>query len=174
MPPKEWKSPLGLPSNVPEHTNAGDAPNLSNDEEKVTVYMMPEDARDKVLSAIVKALLKTGNVPATPKELCVLIQKGNLANLGYVLWIQADGDRGNTPHATVSSRISQLYKRCSETKRMPILGKWSVDGDRRLRYYIDQPPIPWNPVPEKRLSLNKNVTPESMPDLSPLHVNVRL
>ncbi|KAI8849963.1 hypothetical protein BC829DRAFT_442630 [Chytridium lagenaria] len=61
-----------------------------------------EDARDKVLMAIVQSLLEMDNRPSTPRELTACIMKHGFAHLG-----------GLTPHATVSSRISTHYKRCS-------------------------------------------------------------
>lgn len=48
----------------------------------VEVYIHPDDARDKVLAAIIKVILRTGNTPATPRELSGLILKGNVALLG--------------------------------------------------------------------------------------------
>ncbi|KXS17007.1 hypothetical protein M427DRAFT_133779 [Gonapodya prolifera JEL478] len=130
-----------------------------------TIKLHREDARDKVLVAIVRALAKTGNVPATPKELSTLILKGNLCQLG-----------GFTPYATVSSRMSQHFKRCGEGRRAPILGKWSLEGDRKLRYYIlyeDDPELfPYVEVPEDRLKAT--YTPSGtvedagwLPDLDP-------
>jgi hypothetical protein len=96
----------------------------------------PDDAKDKVLAGIIRSLLRSGNVPASPKELSAFIIHWNLTKLS-----------GETPQATVSSRISQHFKRCAEAnpKRRPILGTWSGQGSRKLRYFIDRPvniPVP--------------------------------
>ncbi|KAI8580110.1 hypothetical protein K450DRAFT_239453 [Umbelopsis ramanniana AG] len=74
----------------------------------------PDDARDKVFTAIMKALLKVGNKPSSPRELSNVITKYKYATLG-----------GATPFATVSSRISQHFKRAAEHNppRAPLLAK---------------------------------------------------
>ncbi|KAI9204525.1 uncharacterized protein BJ171DRAFT_107884 [Polychytrium aggregatum] len=94
------------------------------------VRMNPEDVKDKVFLAIVKALLKMGNRPCTPKELSECIQKHKFAALG-----------GNTPYATVSSRISQHFKRVAESRPHPrpaLLGKQNVSSLRKLGYFVNQ------------------------------------
>lgn len=60
--------------------NHGEA--SSGPRETVTIYIHPDDSRDKVLAGIIKVLMRTGNVPATPRELSGLILKGNVALLG--------------------------------------------------------------------------------------------
>ncbi|KAI8922311.1 hypothetical protein DFJ77DRAFT_506092 [Powellomyces hirtus] len=100
------------------------------------VELYPDDAKDKVFLAIVKALLRGGNKPCTPKELSNLILKHKLTTLG-----------GATPYATVSSRISQHFKRATDLNRSPLLGRRSLDqrNSRRLVYYVDQVGVPVNP-----------------------------
>ncbi|KAJ3163676.1 hypothetical protein HDU86_000270 [Geranomyces michiganensis] len=75
------------------------------------------------------------NRPMTPKELAAFILKYKLTTLG-----------GQTPYATVSSRISQHFKRSSEGDRAPLLGKQAViepnrksvaTTPRKWRYYVD-------------------------------------
>lgn len=48
------------------------------------VSIHPDDAKDKVFTAILKALLKMGNKPSSPKELANIIVKHKYATLGYV------------------------------------------------------------------------------------------
>ncbi|KAJ3192183.1 hypothetical protein HDU67_005605, partial [Dinochytrium kinnereticum] len=96
-----------------------------------------EDARDKVLMAIIQSLLEMENRPSTPRELTACIMKHGFAHLG-----------GLTPHATVSSRISTHFKRCSLAEaageeRQVLLGRRTYgDGNnpRKLRYFIEQLP----------------------------------
>ncbi|KAI9597270.1 hypothetical protein BDF19DRAFT_489745 [Syncephalis fuscata] len=54
--------------------------------------MHPDDARDKVFVAIIRALVQLGNRPSSPKELASAIMRFHFAVLG-----------GSTPYATVSS-----------------------------------------------------------------------
>ncbi|KAJ3023583.1 hypothetical protein HKX48_002456 [Thoreauomyces humboldtii] len=100
------------------------------------VELYPDDAKDKVFLAIIKALLRQGNKPCTPKELSNLILKHKLTTLG-----------GATPYATVSSRISQHFKRATDLNRSPLLGRRSMDNknSRRLVYYVDQIGVPVKP-----------------------------
>lgn len=49
------------------------------------VPIHPDDAKDKVFTAILKALIKMGNKPSSPKELANVIVKYKYATLGYVL-----------------------------------------------------------------------------------------
>ncbi|RCH97057.1 hypothetical protein CU098_002794 [Rhizopus stolonifer] len=78
------------------------------------VPIHPDDAKDKVFTAIMKALVKMENKPSSPKELANIIVKHKYATLG-----------GATPFATVSSRISQHFKRAAEHNppRAPLLAK---------------------------------------------------
>ncbi|ORZ10879.1 hypothetical protein BCR42DRAFT_454421 [Absidia repens] len=91
----------------------------------------PDDAKDKVFTAILKALLKKGNKPSSPKELANDIVKHKYATLG-----------GATPFATVSSRISQHFKRAAEHNppRAPLLAK-HVDQrhSRKINYSLITP-----------------------------------
>lgn len=88
----------------------------------------PDDAKDKVFAAILKALIKMGNTPSSPKELANTIVKHKYATLG-----------GQTPFATVSSRISQHFKRAAQHKppRAPLLTK-HVDQNhsRKINYSL--------------------------------------
>ncbi|KAI8087526.1 hypothetical protein BDF21DRAFT_450618 [Thamnidium elegans] len=92
------------------------------------VSIHPDDAKDKVFTAILKALLKMGNKPSSPKELANIIVKHKYATLG-----------GATPFATVSSRISQHFKRAAEHNppRAPLLAK-HVDQNhsRKINYSL--------------------------------------
>ncbi|KAI9475381.1 MAG: hypothetical protein EXX96DRAFT_525811 [Benjaminiella poitrasii] len=92
------------------------------------VPIHPDDAKDKVFTAILKALLKMGNKPSSPKELANIIVKHKYATLG-----------GATPFATVSSRISQHFKRAAEHNppRAPLLAK-HVDQNhsRKINYSL--------------------------------------
>ncbi|KXN67631.1 hypothetical protein CONCODRAFT_113641 [Conidiobolus coronatus NRRL 28638] len=89
----------------------------------------PDDAKDKVFIGIIKALIKMDNKPSSPKELAGFIIKHKLAVLG-----------GATPYATVSSRISQHFKRATEHKppRKPLLAKsFDLKHTRKIRYCLD-------------------------------------
>ncbi|EPB84920.1 hypothetical protein HMPREF1544_08279 [Mucor circinelloides 1006PhL] len=92
------------------------------------VSIHPDDAKDKVFTAILKALIKMGNKPSSPKELANTIVKHKYATLG-----------GATPFATVSSRISQHFKRAAEHSppRAPLLAK-HVDQhhSRKINYSL--------------------------------------
>ncbi|ORX53820.1 hypothetical protein BCR36DRAFT_403478 [Piromyces finnis] len=126
------------------NTNVEGKNNQKNkDKYDIVANIHPDDAKDKVFVAIIKALVKNGNTPSTPKELSQYILKHKLTNLG-----------GSTPFATVSSRISQHFKKCSEHKpghspRPPLLGKKSFDGmhSRKLYYFIDSPFIKVADIP---------------------------
>ncbi|KAL6636055.1 hypothetical protein U3516DRAFT_529456, partial [Neocallimastix sp. 'constans'] len=132
----------------------------NKDKYDIVANIHPDDAKDKVFVAIIKALVKNGNVPSTPKELSQYILKHKLTNLG-----------GSTPFATVSSRISQHFKKCSEHKpghspRPPLLGKKSFDGmhSRKLYYFIDSPyievadiPHPLTKLPVKSSQTKKEI-----------------
>ncbi|KAI9030544.1 hypothetical protein DFJ74DRAFT_473870 [Hyaloraphidium curvatum] len=106
------------------------------------VIVHPDDARDKVLMGIVRVLIKSGNIPSTPKELTAMILHWKIVRMG-----------GATPHATISSRISQHFKRCAEANpvREPILGAWAAEGVRRLRYFVNHKGVPVAEVPKSRL-----------------------
>ncbi|OMJ30223.1 hypothetical protein AYI69_g240 [Smittium culicis] len=90
--------------------------------------LYPDDSRDKVFIAILKALVLVKNKPCAPKELSNIIIQNNLTVLG-----------GATPYATVSSRISQHFKRVSSSNfpRESILGRVSnSDNPRKILYYL--------------------------------------
>ncbi|KAJ3002231.1 hypothetical protein HKX48_002421 [Thoreauomyces humboldtii] len=107
----------------------------------VDIDVDPSDHRDKVLMAVLNALLMVDNRPCSPKELASFILKHKLATLG-----------GQTPYATVSSRISQHFKRCAQDSRKPLLAKRAViepnrkpkpnTTPRKWRYYVDREGIP--------------------------------
>ncbi|KAJ1741877.1 hypothetical protein LPJ68_002428 [Coemansia sp. RSA 1086] len=85
-----------------------------------------DDARDKVFVAILKALAARHNKPSSPKELATCIMKHEFTLLG-----------GATPYATVSSRISQHFKRIFEHSppRPPILGRVAHEKHTRKYFY---------------------------------------
>ncbi|TPX68511.1 hypothetical protein SpCBS45565_g03059 [Spizellomyces sp. 'palustris'] len=130
-----------LYSSAPEQASA----NTTEEDESsqpsvININVHPDDAKCAVLMACMKALIMLGNRPCSPKELAAFILKHKLATLG-----------GQTPYATVSSRISQHFKRCAEGVRRPLLGKKAVvEANRRTnvgmprkwRYYVDQAGVP--------------------------------
>ncbi|KAJ1857992.1 hypothetical protein GGH12_000635 [Coemansia sp. RSA 1822] len=85
-----------------------------------------DDARDKVFVAILKALAARRNKPSSPRELATCIMKHEFTLLG-----------GATPYATVSSRISQHFKRIFEhtPPRPPILGRVAHEKHTRKYFY---------------------------------------
>ncbi|KAJ2616581.1 hypothetical protein EV177_000998 [Coemansia sp. RSA 1804] len=85
-----------------------------------------DDARDKVFVAILKALVARNNKPSSPKELATCIMRREFTMLG-----------GATPYATVSSRISQHFKRILEhiPPRPPILGRVAHEKHTRKYFY---------------------------------------
>ncbi|KAJ2079865.1 hypothetical protein H4R24_003487 [Coemansia sp. RSA 988] len=85
-----------------------------------------DDARDKVFVAILKALAIRHNKPSSPRELATCIMKHEFTLLG-----------GATPYATVSSRISQHFKRIFEhaPPRPPILGRVAHEKHTRKYFY---------------------------------------
>ncbi|KAJ3300347.1 hypothetical protein HK104_001765 [Borealophlyctis nickersoniae] len=126
--------------NNTEMDDAVDEYGAPNRATNVQIDIHPEDAKCTVLLAVIRALIMCGNRPSSPKELAAFILKNRLATLG-----------GQTPYATVSSRISQHFKRSSEGSRPPILGKQPViepnrktntGVPRKWRYYVDAPGLP--------------------------------
>ncbi|KAF7722827.1 hypothetical protein EC973_002672 [Apophysomyces ossiformis] len=113
-----------------ERNESTSAARVSQQQQKpgLPVPIHPDDAKDKVFTAILKALLKMGNKPSSPKELANVIIKYKYATLG-----------GATPFATVSSRISQHFKRAAEHNppRAPLLAK-HVDQhhSRKINYSL--------------------------------------
>ncbi|KAJ3179784.1 hypothetical protein HDU87_002352 [Geranomyces variabilis] len=102
---------------------------------EVNVDVHPEDHRDKVFMAVMSTLIMNSNRPMTPRELAAFILKYKITTLG-----------GQTPYATVSSRISQHFKRSTEGARAPLLGKQAIiepnrktvaTTPRKWRYYVD-------------------------------------
>ncbi|KAJ1985013.1 hypothetical protein H4R34_000270 [Dimargaris verticillata] len=126
------------PGSKPKHLAPSSATQSSPLSEKLPYNLHnihPDDSRDKVFVAILKALMFMENRPSSPKELANCIMKCGFTVLG-----------GATPYATVSSRISQHFKRAAEHKppRKPILGRL-VDSKhtRKIHYYLateDSPP----------------------------------
>ncbi|KAJ3192398.1 hypothetical protein HDU82_003216, partial [Entophlyctis luteolus] len=98
------------------------------------IALPADELRDKVLTAIVKAILHSGaNIPRTPREITAIIMQNGYAHLG-----------GQTPHATISSRISMHFKKFNESKgrRVPLLGRvLSESNNRRIKYYVLQLPF---------------------------------
>ncbi|KAL9545260.1 hypothetical protein MBANPS3_007230 [Mucor bainieri] len=113
-----------MPQKATSHVN----PKTKQPKDGLPVSIHPDDAKDKVFTAILKALLKMGNKPSSPKELANTIVKHKYATLG-----------GATPFATVSSRISQHFKRATEHNppRAPLLAK-HVDQhhSRKINYSL--------------------------------------
>ncbi|KAL1923539.1 uncharacterized protein VTP21DRAFT_8519 [Calcarisporiella thermophila] len=110
------------------HTSPMKAKSADTEKEYASIkaHLHPEDSRDKVFSAVLRALLEMGNRPSSPRELANYILKHDLTQLG-----------GQTPFATVSSRISQHYKRAAEHRRQPVLGRLQDEQrGKKFRYYI--------------------------------------
>jgi hypothetical protein len=61
-------------------TNSGNSSKQRQGGLPVSIH--PDDAKDKVFTAILKALLKMGNKPSSPKELANIIVKHKYATLG--------------------------------------------------------------------------------------------
>ncbi|KAI8381324.1 uncharacterized protein BYT42DRAFT_545230 [Radiomyces spectabilis] len=127
--------------------------------QSLPVSIHPDDAKDKVFTAILKALLKMGNKPSSPKELANIIVKHKYATLG-----------GATPFATVSSRISQHFKRAAEHKppRPPLLAK-HVDQNhsRKINYSLATESVPANESSSSNHS-HKTASPSSPSELDHL------
>ncbi|KAG0177345.1 hypothetical protein DFQ28_006033 [Apophysomyces sp. BC1034] len=66
-----------------ESDEASSAARVSQQKPGLPVPIHPDDAKDKVFTAIMKALLKMGNKPSSPKELANVIIKYKYATLGY-------------------------------------------------------------------------------------------
>ena len=81
------------------------------------IEIHPDDFRDRLLVALVKALVKMGNRPSTPMELTNCVIDNKISTLG-----------GQNPHATVSSRISTHFKRVNdhEIPRQSLFGRLEV------------------------------------------------
>ncbi|KAI9034401.1 hypothetical protein DFJ74DRAFT_17537 [Hyaloraphidium curvatum] len=111
----------------------------------VRVVIHVDDARDNVFIAIVRALILGGNIPSGPSEITAMIMQWGVATSGL---------GGQTPQATVSSRISNHFKRCSECKppRRPLLGVWTVpDSPRQARYFVDRENVPVGVLTQERI-----------------------
>ncbi|KAK4514726.1 uncharacterized protein ATC70_002328 [Mucor velutinosus] len=119
-----------MPQKATSHVNQ----KSKQPKDELPVSIHPDDAKDKVFTAILKALLKMGNKPSSPKELANTIVKHKYATLG-----------GATPFATVSSRISQHFKRAAEHNppRAPLLAK-HVDQhhSRKINYSLATDSVP--------------------------------
>ncbi|KAI8387983.1 uncharacterized protein BYT42DRAFT_558485 [Radiomyces spectabilis] len=136
------------------NSEAAQTPDADNDPDKpVLPSIHPDDAKDKVFTAILKALLKMGNKPSSPKELANIIAKYKYATLG-----------GATPFATVSSRISQHFKRAAEHNppRPPLLEK-HIDQkhSRKINYSLAT-----DNLPAAALSSSAAVSPHPIDDAS--------
>jgi hypothetical protein len=70
-----------MPSQRINHPSTSKKTSTASD---LPVPIHPDDAKDKVLTAILKALLKMENKPSSPKELASIINKYKYATLGYV------------------------------------------------------------------------------------------
>lgn len=55
---------------------------LKQNQGNLPVPIHPDDAKDKVFTAILKALIKMENKPSSPKELANIIVKHKYATLG--------------------------------------------------------------------------------------------
>ncbi|CAO3599977.1 unnamed protein product [Absidia cylindrospora] len=119
-----------------------EAPNNNDDDDikqqSLSMPIHPDNAKDKVFRAILKALLKMDNKPSSPKELANVIIQSDYATLG-----------GSTPFATVSSRISQHFKRAAQHKppRTPLLTR-HVDSShsRKVNYSLAMETILPSPI----------------------------
>lgn len=65
-----------------QKANSHDNPQKKHRQGGLPVSIHPDDAKDKVFTAILKALLKMGNKPSSPKELANIIVKHKYATLG--------------------------------------------------------------------------------------------
>ncbi|KAG0168874.1 hypothetical protein DFQ28_004369 [Apophysomyces sp. BC1034] len=163
--------------------NDSPSPHLRNDpspsrSQALSVSIHPDDAKDKVFTAILKALLKMGNKPSSPKELANVIVKYKYATLG-----------GATPFATVSSRISQHFKRAAEHNppRPPLLAKHiDQNHSRKINYSLATNPPSHLPTDdtdsvlsseeedeEETHSLKRHLTPEREDEESHLVKRIR-
>ncbi|KAG0796913.1 hypothetical protein G6F57_005392 [Rhizopus arrhizus] len=107
---------------------------LKQNQGNLPVPIHPDDAKDKVFTAILRALIKMENKPSSPKELANIIVKHKYATLG-----------GATPFATVSSRISQHFKRAAEHNppRAPLLAKHiDQNHSRKINYSLATESVP--------------------------------
>jgi hypothetical protein len=93
-----------------------------------------DDAKDRVFLGIIQVFQMNGNKPSSSREISDFILDNGLLMLG-----------GKTPNATVSSRISQHFKRCKEKNLPPIIGKLMINNNpRKFKYYLvesDQDPM---------------------------------
>lgn len=65
------------------HQNENNTENkLKKHQESLPVPIHPDDAKDKVFTAILKALFRMENKPSSPKELANIIVKHQYATLG--------------------------------------------------------------------------------------------
>ncbi|CAG8483439.1 17738_t:CDS:2 [Acaulospora morrowiae] len=90
----------------------------------------PLDASDRVLVAIIKALIAIKNEPTNPRQLATCIQKYGFTTLG-----------GSTPYATVSGHISTHFTRVRQkVVPRPILGKIHHPTlKNKINYYLLDP-----------------------------------
>ncbi|PKC66890.1 hypothetical protein RhiirA1_418796, partial [Rhizophagus irregularis] len=96
---------------------------------KIQYTINPIDASDRVLVAIIKALISLNNDPSSPRQLAACIQKHGFTQLG-----------GQTPYATVSGHISTHFSRVrNQVVPNPIIGKQPhpTIAKRSLYYFLD-------------------------------------
>ncbi|CAG8491685.1 317_t:CDS:2 [Acaulospora colombiana] len=129
----------------------------------------PLDASDRVLVAIIKALIAIKNEPTNPRQLAACIQKYGFTTLG-----------GSTPYATVSGHISTHFTRVRQkVVPRPILGKihhptlknkinyYLLDSDNVLRDLLAQHfPSP-SGVPSSSSSPYATITSTIIPTVHP-------
>lgn len=69
-------------AHVQQEQGESSADALAQKQQELPGTIHPDDAKDKVFTAILKALLKLGNKPSSPKELANVIMKYKYATLG--------------------------------------------------------------------------------------------
>ncbi|KAI8350382.1 hypothetical protein BD560DRAFT_229778 [Blakeslea trispora] len=129
---------------------------LAKEQKTMTIEGLPfrvhlDDAKDKVFVAILRALVLLKNTPSSPKKLAATIIEHHLAKLG-----------GQTPFATVSSRISQHFKRSAghELSRRPLLIKHVVEKHARKSSYSIDDSLLKSPIQAKHeISLRTSNSP---------------
>ena len=119
-----------------------------------SVFMPEQDYRDRMLVAIVKALLVTHNQPSSSRDLQRIIDSYSLLD-----------KRSCCSAAVVSQRINQHFKRNCQSG-VPLLGK--KQSKQSVCYFIDQPGIPVEEFPRSNvmdsLPISDFPTPAVTPD----------
>ncbi|CAB5213128.1 unnamed protein product [Rhizophagus irregularis] len=97
---------------------------------KIQYTINPIDASDRVLVAIIKALISLNNDPSSPRQLAACIQKYGFTQLG-----------GQTPYATVSGHISTHFSRVRNQVLVPnpiiVKQPHPTIAKRSLYYFLD-------------------------------------